>query len=842
MKKYPICFLLAYLIDSLAAVEPLSESRPHWDNPAILQQNTEPARASFIPFASREDALLHLSQPKQSTRYHSLSGDWDFQWSENPASRPQDFYQIDYPTHDWSRIQVPGNWQTQGFGIPIYTNVKYPFEVRDFRAPTDWNPVGSYRRDFTVPERWLSENSPETPIFLHFEGVDSAFYLWINGEAVGYSQGSRTPAEFEISKYLRSGTNQIAVEVYRWSDGSFLEDQDCWRLSGIYRDVYLWTTTPTRLQNFQAAADFDAATGKGLLTLNAQTNGAAQLQIELLDANQTSVIPAQTLEAHASGGLVQTQFELATVQPWNAEKPELYTLLLTVLNTDREVQEVITRQIGFRRVEINDGRLLLNGVAIKLKGANRHEHHPDTGHYVDRESMLRDIRLLKQHNFNAVRTSHYPNLPEWYALCDRYGIYLINEANIETHEFGCHQKNAINNHPDWRRPHVDRMQRMIERDINHPSILIWSVGNAAGDGPNTDAAYQWAIERDPSRPVHYETATSYPGRGVSSDLISRMYARAGDLQKIMKRYGPERPFMLCEYTHAMGNSNGGLAHYWDQLWDNPRIAGYFVWDWMDQGLRQTIPNGQSDLWGRQTFLAYGGWWENAHDIYNNKNFCMNGLINADGHPRPGARALKYMQQPVRFDWDSSTPDKLQLTNRYDFTDLNEVLELHWSIQQTGNIQRRGKIELPQLPAHASIELTLPEDAQIPHSDDEAWLNLALKTRQPSAFWERGYQLAYQQFKMGGSYRAPALPPSTEAVTITTNTSDIQLKGRNWHMTFDRASQTLTEWRVGNKDFLLRGPRPDFWRCPTDNDRGAGLRENGIAKAKNRYLLADSNIW
>lgn len=808
----------------------------------MLQQHAEAPRASFIPFASRAAALANLDDPKKSTRYQSLAGEWTFKWSKNPAARPQDFYQIDYPTHDWSRIQVPGNWQTQGFGIPIYSNVKYPFEIKDFRAPADWNPVGSYRRDFTIPERWLSENSPEAPIFLHFEGVNSAFYLWINGEAVGYSQGSRTPAEFEISKYLRPGTNQIAVEVYRWSDGSYLEDQDFWRLSGIYRDVYLWTTTPTRLQNFQAAADFDAATAKGLLTLNAQTNGAAQLQIELLDANQTSVIPAQTLEAHASGGLVQTQVELATVQPWNAEKPELYTLLLTVLNTDRQVQEVITRQIGFRRIEINDGRLLLNGVAIKLKGANRHEHHPDTGHHVDRESMLRDIRLLKQHNFNAVRTSHYPNVPEWYALCDRYGIYLINEANIETHEFGCHQKNAINNHPDWRRPHVDRMQRMIERDINHPSILIWSVGNEAGDGPNTDAAYQWAKERDPSRPVHYETATSYPGRGVSSDLISRMYARAGDIQKIMKRYGPERPFMLCEYTHAMGNSNGGLAYYWDQLWDNPRIAGYFAWDWMDQGLRQTVPNGQSDLWGRQTFLAYGGWWENAHEIYNNKNFCMNGLISANWHPHPGARALKFMQQPVRLQWDATAPHKLRITNRYDFTRLNEQVELNWSIQEEGSVLHQGKIELPQLEPHASAELLLPENIILQEYNRETWLNLSLTTRHSSPFWERGFELAYQQFKLGGRFQIPAFPPEKQAIAITQGTHEIQLVGDDWQMTFDRGEQTLRSWRVSEKELLVQGPRPDFWRSPTDNDRGAGLRESGITGPHNRYLLADSNLW
>ena len=723
----------------------------------MLQQHAEAPRASFIPFASRAAALENLDDPKKSTRYQSLAGEWTFKWSKNPASRPKDFYQIDYPTRDWSRIQVPGNWQTQGFGLPIYSNVRYPFDINDFRAPTEWNPVGSYRRTFEVPDAWLGDKSEAHPIFIHFEGVDSAFYLWVNGNAVGYSQGSRTPAEFEISNYLRPGTNQLAVEVYRWSDGSYLEDQDFWRLSGIYRDVYLWASTPSRLLNYQANADFDPATGTGHLSLSAQTTNAAGIQVEVLDAKGGRVIEPQILECRLSDGGIEAAFDLASVEPWNAERPTLYTLLLAVIDTEGSAQAFIAQPIGFRRVEIRDGRLLLNGVAIKLKGVNRHEHHPDTGHYVDRESMLRDIRLLKQHNFNAVRTSHYPNCPEWYRLCNRYGIYLIDEANLETHAFGCHQNNAINNNPDWRAPHIDRMRRMIERDINQPSILIWSVGNEAGDGPNTDAAYQWAKERDPSRPVHYETATSYTGKGISSDLISRMYARANDLDRIIKGFGPERPFLLCEYTHAMGNSNGGLAQYWNQLWENPRIAGYFVWDWMDQGLRQPIPEGKSDFWGRKSFLAYGGWWENAHGIYNDKNFCMNGLISANWHPHPGARALKFMQQPLRLQWDATTAHKLRITNRYDFTRLNEQVELYWSIQEEGAVLHQGKIDLPQLEPHASAELLLPENIILQEYNRETWLKLSLRTRHPSPFWERGFELAYQQFKLGGRFqiRLPA---------------------------------------------------------------------------------------
>ncbi|CAI8364429.1 MAG: Beta-galactosidase [Opitutia bacterium UBA7350] len=835
-------FLFLAAANLLQATETKVSTRPHWDNPAILQQNNEPLRASFIPFATRAAALENIDNPKRSTRYHSLSGDWAFQWSEKPVSRPKDFYNMDYPTADWPRIRVPGNWQTQGYGTPIYTNVKYPFEITDFRTPTDWNPVGSYRHNFKLPDAWLAEKARQAPIFIHFEGVDSAFNLWINGQHVGYSQGSRTPAEFEISQYLRSGTNQIAVEVYRWSDGSYLEDQDFWRLSGIYRDVYLRMSPVRRLKNFQASADYDAALGQGILVLDLETSSEGLLEIELLDPEHRTPLAQKKLGTRSNQNRIRTEFKLSNIQAWNAEKPALYTLILNVMDTRGEVQEVIAQSIGFRRVEILEGRLYLNGVPIKLKGVNRHEHHPDTGHYVDSKSMLRDIRLLKQHNFNAVRTSHYPNVPEWYALCDRYGIYLINEANIETHEFGCHQKNAINNHPDWRLPHVDRMQRMIERDINHPSILIWSVGNEAGDGPNTQAAYQWAKERDPSRPVHYETATSYSGTGKGSDLISRMYARAGHIDKILKKYPDERPFVLCEYTHAMGNSNGGLDHYWDQLWDNPRITGYFVWDWMDQGLRQAIPKGATDVWDRHTFFAYGGWWEDKLRIRNDRNFCMNGLIGADWKPHPGARSLKFMQQPVSFDWDPRKPSALKLTNRYDFTKLDENFELCWSIQEEGTILRSGNIDLPDLQPQVSTTLTLPAQAQAEHCDKERWLNLSLKARRASPFWESGHQLAYQQFKIGGTYEPPTLPHKKNAILVEANPEQIQLKGIDWQMTFDPALQTLTQWRVGNKDRLLLGPRPDFWRCPTDNDRGSGLRQNGIAEPKNRYHLAESNRW
>ncbi|MEX0325039.1 MAG: glycoside hydrolase family 2 TIM barrel-domain containing protein [Puniceicoccaceae bacterium] len=823
-------FLIATGLDA-------STNRPEWDNPAVIQVNTEPSRASFIPSADKHRALVHLDAPKGSSRYMTLSGEWAFKWSASPADRPLDFYKTDYSDAEWDRIPVPSNWQLEGFGIPIYANVKYPFPKDQFRAPQDWNPVGSYRRTFTVPEDWTRQ--PGHRIFLHFEGVDSAFYVWVNGEQVGYSQGSRTPAEFDVSKYLIPGTNQIAVEVYRWSDGSYLEDQDFWRLSGIFRDVYLWTASDMRLENFQVVGDYEASTGGGVLSLEASVSEGATVLVELIDPLDESSLVKMTL--HEKGGRVEAGLELDAIRPWNAETPNLYNLVLSIVDTAGEVREAVAQRVGFRRVEIKDSVLLLNGQAIKLKGVNRHEHHPDTGHVVDRESMIRDILLLKQHNFNAVRTSHYPNLPEWYALCDLYGLYVMDEGNIETHGFGRIGFNRINHHPDWKEPHVDRVRRMMERDMNHPSIIIWSVGNEAGDGPNTEACYDWMVQRDPSRPVHYENATHADAKGRGTDIISRMYPRPWNLEAILDYWGGERPLILCEYTHAMGNSNGNLDAYWDQIWSNPRIAGAFVWDWMDQGLRQPIPEEGRDPWGRTHFFAYGGWWEDALGIQNDNNFCMNGLIAADWTPHPEARALKYVQQPVAVELLDGGAS-LEVQNRYDFTELSGVLELHWALNQEGVVLRSGRLELPIIEPGASAVVGLPEAARMEHPERETWLNLSFKTRSSSFFWEQSHELAQAQFALGGDW---TLPPAREAgnpLKVERDINTITVSGSDWEVVFDQAARTLTSWTVGGKSLVELGALPDFWRAATDNDRGAGLYKHRRGWTEDNMRLSDSNIW
>jgi beta-galactosidase len=440
-----------------------------------------------------------------------------------------------------------------------------------------------------------------------------------------------------------------------------------------------------------------------------------------------------------------------------------------------------------------------------------------------------------------VRTSHYPNVPEWYRLCDLHGLYLINEANIETHDFGRETDNAINNHPDWREAHVDRVRRMVERDVNHPSIIMWSVGNEAGDGPNTDACADWIRQRDPSRIVHYENATVPNGTGLATDIISRMYLPAAEFQKTLDFWRPDRPIVLCEYTHAMGNSNGNLDAYWDQIWSNPRIAGAFVWDWMDQGIRQPIPYGLKDPWGRTDFFAYGGWWENRLGLYNDNNFCMNGLIAADWSPRPGLRALKFVQQPFAAELVDNAA-AVVVTNRYDFVDIAAVLRVEWSVSEEGRVLRRGSFDLPSIHPGTSARIALPADAQVANPTKETWLNLSFTTRQAGLYWERGYELGYSQFPIGGTWSVPAAPAARGAVAVSQNDKSITLSASDWSITFDSAKRTIGSWQVAGRELVVRGPLPDYWRSPTDNDRGAGLGDTGRGRNPPNKILSNSNIW
>ncbi len=571
---------------------------PDWENEQVVGRNKEPGRVTALPYPDRERAI---QATREATPYfQSLDGAWHFHWVPHPDQRPVDFYKSDYNVSGWKTIRVPGNWQCQGYDTPLYTNITYPFKVDPPRVmgepPADYtnfkarNPVGSYRRTFEVPAAWKGRQ-----VFLQFDGVDSAFYLWINGRQVGYSEDSRTPAVFNITTFLQEGANVLAVEVYRYSDGSYLEDQDYFRLSGIYRNVYLWSTADLHIRDFFVHTDLDEQCRDAQLRVEVEVKNCAERQqaftveAELLDAAGQTVLQgvAAEGEAAASGNSAVTLNKVvANPAKWSAEQPNLYRLLLTLKDAAGKVVEVTTCSVGFRRVEIKDRFLLVNGQRIYLKGVNRHEHDPADGHTVSVCSMIRDINLMKKLNINAVRTSHYPNDPRWYELCDRLGLYVIDEANVESHGMG-YGKESLAKDPAWKEAHLDRTRRMVERDKNHPSVITWSLGNEAGNGENFYATYDWIKQRDASRPVQYERA----GLERNTDIYCPMYATIEHMIDYAKK-NPDRPLIQCEYAHAMGNSVGNLQDYWNAIEAYPSLQGAFIWDWVDQGLLTDVPKGR----------------------------------------------------------------------------------------------------------------------------------------------------------------------------------------------------------------------------------------------------------
>jgi beta-galactosidase len=590
---WTLALLALSLLGSVAAAD--ETVARDWENEQIIGRNKEPGRATSLPYADRAGALTGTCEA--SPYFRSLNGNWHFHWAPNPDSRPADFYQPEFDVSGWDLIPVPSNWQCEGYGTPLYVNIKYPFHSdpprvmgeppQDFTNYEQRNPVGSYRRTFEVPGEWDGRQ-----VFLQFDGVDSAFYLWINGRNVGYSQGSRTPALFNITRYLQDGTNTLAAEVYRYSDGSYLEDQDFWRLSGIFRNVSLWSCDTLQIRDFFVHTDLDDQYRDAELKIDVEVknyteqDGTFTVRAELLDADGQSVFDDATQEGRVTAGQsasLSLHKSVANPAKWSAEQPNLYRLLLTLSDADGAVVETTSCRIGFRKVEMKDGNLWVNGQRIYFKGVNRHEHDPVSGHTVSVESMIRDIQLMKQFNINAVRTSHYPDDPQWYSLCDQYGLYLIDEANIESHGMG-YGAESLAKDPAWKEAHVDRVRRMVERDKNHPSVVIWSMGNEAGNGVNFEAAYDWIKQRDPSRPVHYERA----GLDRNTDIYCPMYATIDQIVKYAQT-NPDRPLILCEYAHAMGNSVGNLQDYWDAIQSHRPLQGGFIWDWVDQGLLKETP-------------------------------------------------------------------------------------------------------------------------------------------------------------------------------------------------------------------------------------------------------------
>ena len=785
-----------------------------WENPQIISRDKEAPHATLMPYADVESAL-HLD-PSASPWFESLNGSWKFHWSANPDERPTDFYRTDFDVSNWDEIPVPANWQLHGYGYPIYTNIPYAWgEPNPPFVPHDFNPVGSYRRTFETPADWKGRQ-----VILHFAGVDSAFYLWINGEEVGYSQGSRTPAEFNITPHLQPGENTMAVEVYRYSDGSYLECQDFWRISGIFRDVFLFSVAELDIRDFQVDTTLDGAYRDAQLELTlwlrnfGDAAATGRIEAELFNASGESVIePLETRVTVSSTDELRVELGTRVENPakWSAETPNLYILLLTLKDGAGSVVEHLSTRVGFRSSEIKNGQLLVNGVPILIKGTNRHEHHPVTGHYVDRDSMIEDILLMKRHNLNAVRTSHYPNVPEWYELADEYGLYIIDEANIESHGIGYDLDKTLGNKPEWEKAHLDRIIRMVERDKNHPSIIIWSMGNEAGDGVNFEAASAWIHERDPSRPVHYERAEMRP----HTDIYAPMYASVDEIIEYAQTY-TDRPLILCEYTHAMGNSNGGVKEYWDAIYEHPQLQGGFVWDWVDQGLRKEIPGKPGEY-----FYGYGGDFE-PEGVYHDDNFCMNGLVSADRTPHPGLYEIKKAYQYIWVEAVDLAAGRFKVENRHDFTSL-EFVTGTWTLMTEGKELARGV--LPQLmigPGETEeISLTYPDID--PEPGVEYWLDFSFTLTDSTSWAEAGHEVAWEQFEL--PIEAPMPEPdfaSMPELKVEESEDSVVITGVGFSVTFDKAAGTIDSYIHDGVALIESGPQPHFWRAPTDNDKGNDL--------------------
>jgi beta-galactosidase len=640
-------------------------------------------------------------------------------------------------------------------------------------------------------------------------------YVWVNGKKVGYSQGSKLPAEFNISPYLEKGENILAVEVYRWSDGSYLECQDFWRISGIERDVFLWSPPKVNVTDYFAKATLSEKYQNGILDLEVEVTDLGKskggkeysLEVLLFDGDKKVGEKKQVFDIVATElAVLNFNLEIENVKPWSAEKPNLYKLVLTLFDHKGVAVEYLSGNLGFRTSEIKNGQLLVNGIPIYLKGVNRHEHDEFTGHVISKESMLKDVVLMKQNNINAVRTSHYPDDPYWYQLCDQFGIYLVDEANIESHGMGYHPNRTPGNNPDWELAHLDRIERMVERDKNHPSVIIWSMGNEAGDGVNFVAASDWIHQRDPSRPVHYERAEL----ASHVDIFSPMYDRIEQIEAYAKT-NPSRPLILCEYAHSMGNSTGNLQDYWDVIEEYDALQGGFIWDWVDQGLVKYDEFGQK-------YWVYGGDFGPA-GTPSDGNFCLNGIVNPDRSPHPALEEVKKVYQYVGIELKNLTKGEFELTNKYDFTNLDEF-DLGWEVKANGRQVYKGEINDLDLEPHQSAMIYIPFDLMEFEEGKEYLLNFSLKFKEEQPLFPAGVEVAKEQFIIGHKKLVNRINIQRLPGLAVDKTNDkVVVVGQGFEVGFSAETGLLNKYVYENIGFIKEEIHPNFWRAPTDNDFG-----------------------
>jgi beta-galactosidase len=813
---------------------PFTEKVPRdWENPEVFNINREDPHASLISFPDEQSALEGIKE--NSPDYLSLDGTWKFNWVKSPNERPFWFFKDDYDTRNWKNIEVPSNWQMKGYDVPIYVNISYPFKKDPPNIAHDFNPVGSYKRSFKVSSEWKDKE-----VFIQFGAVSSAFYVWVNEQLVGYSEDSKVPAEFNITKYLRSGKNSLAVEVYRWCDGSYLEDQDFWRLSGIQRTVFLHARPKTFISDFFAAGDLENNYNDGLLKIEASLKGNSgnDLVVEASLYDETIKIFTESKDAKLSAGKTVINFskKIPGIKKWSAEKPNLYTLVLSLKNKDGSSLESVSAKIGFRKVEIVNSQLLVNGVAIRIKGTNMHEHNEITGHVIDEATVLKDIRVMKSNNINAVRTSHYPQQEFWYEMCDKYGLYLVDEADIESHGIGYDKDITLADKPEWEAAHINRMQRMVERDKNHPSVIFWSMGNEAGDGNTFLKGYKWIKGRDATRPVQYERAEKSTNTTERhTDIWCPMYPPKEYLEAYAKDEKNNRPLIMCEYAHAMGNSTGNLQDYWDIIEKYPKLQGGFIWDWVDQGLLKTNENGEK-------YWAYGGDY-GEEGIPSDGNFNINGLVWPDRTGHPGLAEVNKVYQNIGFESVDLKNGMVKIKNKYDFTDLSEFI-FEWEVVCDGVAIQSGKIPVPAIKPKADLLIKVPLNQIDPAPGAEYFLNFKVLRSEAWNYVPEDHVYATAQFKLPVVVK-PVLSKRDNLAILQTKTvgKKLEVSGVNMKIVFDLGSGSMESFNYKGRELMKKGTEPDFWRPPTDNDYGYNMDKLlGVwKKAGERTLVTKANI-
>ena len=805
MKKYVFLGLAGCALLSANA-----QTFKEWQDESVNEVNRAAMHTHFFAYENAEKAGSDVKE--NSKNFMSMNGSWKFFWVKNADQRPTDFWKVGYNDKGWDDMKVPAVWELNGYGDPIYVNVGYPwrnqYKNNPPHVPTEKNHVGSYRREFVIPADWNGKD-----IVAHFGAVSSNMYLWVNGKFVGYSEDSKLEAEFDLTPYVKPGQkNLIAFQVFRWCDGSYFEDQDFFRYTGVARDCYLYARNKKRIDDIRVVPDLDAEYKSGSLTVNLSLKGNAAVSLELLDAANKTVATAEVKGAGKQSSVIRVD----NPNKWTAETPYLYTLRAT-LKEGGKVTEVVPLKVGFRKIELKNSQLLVNGQPVLFKGADRHEMDPDGGYVVSRERMIQDIQIMKKFNLNAVRTCHYPDDSFWYDLCDKYGIYVVAEANLESHGMG-YDEATLAKVPSFKKTHLERNQRNVQRNYNHPSIIFWSLGNEAGYGSNFEAAYDWVKKEDPSRAVQYERS-GYEGK---TDIHCPMYLNYKDCIKYCEDDSKTKPLIQCEYAHAMGNSEGGFKEYWDLVRKYPKYQGGFIWDFVDQSCRWTGKNGKM-------IYAYGGDF-NRFDASDN-NFCDNGLISPDRVPNPHMYEVGYFYQNI---WTTAADLKAGELNVYNenfFRDLS-AYALEWEVMKNGTVVRTGRVDnLNVAPQQtAKIKLDLGKTCACA----EWLLNVKYVQKQREGLVPAGHIVAKDQLVLN-EYKAPAMTlQNVTDMNIQTalpriddaNSQCVMIEGENFNIQFAKADGFMDKYMVDGLDMIKEGAKltPNFWRAPTDNDFGAGLQQ------------------